>query len=111
MQSPVVQKVELPELTEIHQASSTPLDLPLPFLGGMKVNVAVRVGSTSITIAELQALKSKEVIKLDNLLGDPVDVLVEGHLVARGTLVAAGDNFGVQIAEILLPNKSAGKTV
>lgn len=107
MQSPVVQRIELPELTEIHQKSASAPSLPLPFLGSMKINVAVRVGSATITVAELQALRAKEVLKLDTLLGDLVDVLVEGHLVARGTLVAAGDSFGVQISEMLLPGKPA----
>lgn len=111
MQSPAVQKVELPEMTEVHQRQSISLDLPLPFLGNMKVKVAVRVGSTTITVAELQALKSKEVLKLDSLLGDPVEVLVEGHLVARGALVAAGDSFGVQISEMLLRPDQSTKAV
>ena len=104
MQKTVVQKIELPELTDTISSAGATLNLPLPFLGNMKVSLAVRVGTLSITIDKLQSIKENEVLTLDNALSEPVDVIVDGHIIARGKLVAAGDNFGVQLTELLLPN-------
>jgi flagellar motor switch protein FliN/FliY len=75
----------------------------LPFLGSVKVTVAVRVGCAEISVAELAAMKAGGVITLDRLVEEPLDVLVDGHVVARGVLVAVGEHFGVRITEAMTP--------
>jgi len=71
-----------------------------PFLGSVKVQVSVRVGGTEASVAQLVELKQGAVLALDRLVDEPLDVLVDGHVVARGMLVAVGEYFGVRITEI-----------
>lgn len=70
-----------------------------PFLGSVKVQVAVRVGGAEASVAELVELKQGAVFALDRLVDEPLDVLVDGHVIARGMLVAVGEHFGVRITE------------
>jgi flagellar motor switch protein FliN len=70
-----------------------------PFLGSVKVQVSVRVGGTEASVAELVEMKQGAVLALDRLVDEPLDVLVDGHVVARGMLVAVGEHFGVRITE------------
>jgi flagellar motor switch protein FliN/FliY len=67
----------------------------------VKVKIMVSVGQAELTVAELFALKDDSVIKLDAATTDPVEVLLDGKVIARGSLVAVGDRFGVSITEIL----------
>ena len=50
--------------------------------------------------AELLALREQDVVELARDAAQPVDILLDGHLIGRGALVAVGDNFGVRITEI-----------
>lgn len=75
------------------------LTAQLPFLGAVKVRVAVQIGQTETTLGELLELKQGAVLSLDQLLDQPIDVLVDGHVVARGSLVAVGDQFGVRLTQ------------
>jgi flagellar motor switch protein FliN/FliY len=71
----------------------------LPVLGKVKVRVSVQVGSAKTSIAELMALKQGAVMALDRLVDQPLDVLVDDQVVARGMLVAVDEHFGVCITE------------
>ena len=71
----------------------------LPLLGSVKLNVEVRVGSAEVSVAELLEMKQGAVLVLDRTVEAPLDILVDGHVVARGTLVAVGEHFGVRITE------------
>jgi flagellar motor switch protein FliN/FliY len=86
------------ELTE--QASGAPLfngKNSLPFLGKLKVQLSARLGQTEISVSDLAALQKGSTLKLDRLLNEPIELLAEGHVVAQGTLVAIGDQFGLRI--------------
>ena len=52
------------------------------------------------SVGELFELKDRSVVKLDRLTTDPVDILLDEKVIARGKLVVAGDNFGISITEI-----------
>ncbi|UGQ47976.1 FliM/FliN family flagellar motor switch protein [Massilia endophytica] len=71
----------------------------------VKARLTVVAGETGITIGELLGLKTEQVLKLESLMDAPVDILLEGQLVARGQLVAVDEHFGVRILE--LPGGSA----
>jgi flagellar motor switch protein FliN len=79
-----------------------------PFLGSVKIQVSVRVGGAEASVGELAELKQGAVLTLDRLVDEPLDVLVDGHVVARGMLVAVGEYFGVRITETALAGM-AGK--
>lgn len=67
----------------------------------VRVKVTVSVGQAELTVAELFALKDDSVVELQASTTDPVEILLDGKVIARGTLVAVGDRFGVGITEIL----------
>ena len=77
------------------------LETNLDLIRDVRVRLSVCVGRCELTVKELFELKENAVLALDNGTRDTVDVLLDGKVVARGTLVAAGDSFGVQITEVL----------
>lgn len=94
------QLIELPHLTERKDSESPLLAGPLSLLRGVKVRVAVSLGVASMTVGELTALKDGAVVKLDRGIDQPVDLVLEGQVVARGRIVAIDDNFGISITEV-----------
>ena len=69
------------------------LDVPL--------EVTVELGRTSKTIKEILDISPGTIVELDKMAGEPVDILVNGKLVAKGEVVVIDENFGVRITEIL----------
>lgn len=98
LQESVAQVVELPEL---HAATAGAQLIPHPpaLLQGVKVHLDVVVGHVDTTLGQLGALKESEVLQLDREADSPVDVVVNGNVIARGQLVVIGDHFGVRILE------------
>ena len=95
----ITNEIELEPLSATQLNGKPLLDSAWPFLGSVKVHVSVRVGGTETSVAELLDMKQGAVLALDRLVEEPLDVLVDGHVVARGMLVAVGENFGVRITE------------
>jgi flagellar motor switch protein FliN/FliY len=95
----IAQEIELEPLADDHSNGKAVLGAALPFLGSVKIRVSVRVGSTHISVAELLKMQQGGVLALDQLVDEPLDVLVDDLVVARGALVAVGDHFGVRITE------------
>jgi flagellar motor switch protein FliN len=71
----------------------------------VKAKLTVCIGMAELSVGELLAAKERQVLRLDRTIDQPVDVMVEGQVVARGTLVAVGDHFGVLISELPLSLK------
>jgi flagellar motor switch protein FliN/FliY len=100
--APVAQSLGLAEL-EGGRAEGGPITsasaLASP-LRNVRVRLTVCLGSAELTVGELLSARAQQVLKLDAALDQPVDVLLDGQLVARGTLVAIDDRFGVRISEL-----------
>ncbi len=64
------------------------------------VVLAVRLGELMLTVHDLLALKAGSVVKLDAKLNDLVELRLSDSVVARGEIVAVGDNFGIRIVDI-----------
>jgi flagellar motor switch protein FliN len=75
----------------------------LGLLMGVTLKVAVELGRTKMEIKEILQLGPGSVIELDKLAGEPVDVLVNDRVIARGEVVVIDDRFGVRITDVLLP--------
>jgi len=73
------------------------LDLPL--------DVSVELGRTRMSIQELLALAPGSVIELDKVAGEPLDILINDRLVARGEAVVVNDKFGIRITDIVSPQE------
>lgn len=74
-------------------------------LHAVRVRLQVRVGESAMTVGELLAARENEVLVLDRAVEQPVDLVLEGHVVARGQLVAVDGAFAVRITELPLPLK------
>ena len=72
----------------------------------IKTRLQVCVGHVELTVGELMSAKEHQVLVLDRLVDQPVDVLLEGKVVARGQLVAVDDQFAVRITDIPVPLKT-----
>lgn len=73
----------------------------LSALGDVKVKVSVVLGRTELTLANAESLDEKSLLTVDRNADDPVDVCVNGKVVAHGKLVVVGDTYGVQITEFV----------
>jgi flagellar motor switch protein FliN/FliY len=82
-------------------ASPSPANLDL--LLGVTLQVAVELGRTKMSIEEVLKLGPGSVVELEKLAGEPVDVLVNNQLIARGEVVVIEDRFGVRVTDVLPP--------
>lgn len=71
----------------------------------VSLRVSVELGRTTMTIRDILALGQGSVVELDKLAGEPVDILVNDTLIARGEVVVVDEKFGVRVTEIVSPSK------
>lgn len=79
----------------------------LRLLENIGVKLTVEVGRAELTIRDLLRLNEGSVIELDRMAGDPLDVLVNGTLIAKGEVVMVGERFGIRFGQIIDPEKRA----
>lgn len=94
------QHLELPELHTTSGHGKSILSGNLDVIQNVKVKLSVKMGDAVVSVSELMNMKEEHILKLDAALDSPVDILLEGNIVARGHLVAVDDNFGVRITEL-----------
>ena len=85
-------------------ASKGPSKSNLDLIMGIPVDVQVVLGGTTMPVANLMKLGRGEVITLDKQIGDPVDIVVNGRVIARGEVIVLEDDssrFGVSLTEII----------
>jgi flagellar motor switch protein FliN/FliY len=73
------------------------------------VQLTVELGRTKITIKNLLQLAHGSVVELDALAGEPMDVLVNGTLIAQGEVVVVNDKFGIRLTDIITPSERMRK--
>ena len=81
---------------------------PLAILKDVEMGVTAELGRRRMTVRDLLALTPGSVIELDRAAGSPVDVLVNGTLIARGEVVVIDEEFGIRIAEIVAAEPMGG---
>lgn len=67
------------------------------------------LGRTKIPIKHILQLAQGSVIELDGLAGEPMDVLVNGYLIAQGEVVVVNDKFGIRLTDIITPSERLRK--
>lgn len=77
----------------------------LRVLENIEVQMTVEVGRSEITIRDLLRLSEGSVLELERLAGDPLDILVNGTMIAKGEVVMVGERFGIRFGEIVEPEK------
>ena len=81
------------ESPKINSSFDTLLDVSMP--------VIIEIGRTNLTVQEILSLSIGSVVRLDRLVGDPVDVYVSDRKLAEGEIVVVGDHFGVRITRVV----------
>ena len=77
----------------------------LRVLENIDVQMTVEVGRSETTIRDLLRLSEGSVLELDRLAGDPLDILINGTMIAKGEVVMVGERFGIRFGEIIEPEK------
>jgi len=75
----------------------------IDFVLDIPVQLTVELGRTKITIKNLLRLAQGSVVELDGLAGEPMDVLINGCMVAQGEVVVVNEKFGIRLTDILTP--------
>lgn len=73
------------------------------------VKLTVELGRTRITIKQLLELAQGSVVELEGLAGEPMDILINGYLIAQGEVVVVDDKYGIRITEIITPSERVQK--
>ncbi len=81
----------------------------LEMIMDIPVKLNVELGRTRITIKQLLELTQGSVVELDGLAGDPMDILINGYLIAQGEVVVVDDKYGIRITEIITPSERVQK--
>jgi flagellar motor switch protein FliN/FliY len=95
--APVFQKLSPGGAPDVKNDIDLILDIP--------VQLTVELGRTKITIKNLLQLAQGSVVELDGLAGEPMDVLVNGYLIAQGEVVVVNDKFGIRLTDIVTPSE------
>lgn len=73
------------------------------------VTLAVEIGSTQVSIRNLLQFNQGSVVELDRLAGEPLDVLVNGTLIAHGEVVVVNDKFGIRLTDVVSAHERVRK--
>jgi flagellar motor switch protein FliN/FliY len=99
-----VKTVKLQEISpDVVSSKASSIDL----LMGVSLEVTIELGRTVMSVKDILSLGVGSVIELDRMSGDPVDILVNGKLIAKGEVVVIEDNLGVRITSIVSPSERA----
>ncbi|AJG22123.1 flagellar motor switch protein FliN [Cupriavidus basilensis] len=99
--SKVFQPLEKETPSGFHNDIEMILDIP--------VQLTVELGRTKVPIKTLLQLAQGSVVELDGLAGEPMDVLVNGYLIAQGEVVVVNDKFGIRLTDIITPSERIRK--
>jgi flagellar motor switch protein FliN/FliY len=93
------------EPMQYHQQEIQNLDMLLD----IPLQVTVELGRTKRSVKEILELSSGSIIELDKLAGEPVDILVNSKIVAKGEVVVIDENFGVRVTDIISQTERLNK--
>jgi flagellar motor switch protein FliN/FliY len=97
-----IKPVELDELND----EAIPLGDPkLDVILDIPVTLSMEVGSTDIAIRSLLQLSQGSVVELDRVAGEPLDVKVNGTLIAHGEVVVVNDKYGIRLTDVISPQE------
>jgi flagellar motor switch protein FliN/FliY len=84
-------------------------DVNLDMIVDVPVTLSMEVGRTSISIRNLLQLNQGSVVELDRVAGEPLDVFVNGTLVAHGEVVVINEKFGIRLTDVISPTERVKK--
>lgn len=102
-----------PEPAPMEELTNAPIGGPdspdLDVILDIPVRISMEVGNTQISIRNLLQLNQGSVIELDRLAGEPLDVLVNGTLIAHGEVVVVNEKFGIRMTDVISPSERIKK--
>lgn len=96
--APSLQSYQLEDLQGVPAAE--PLH-GMDLLGDVELDLRIELGRTQMKLEDVLKLRQGSVVALDKLAGDPVDIYVNGRLIARGEVLVMNDNFCVRVTELI----------
>ena len=89
--------------------TTTPQRTDLDMILDIPVQLEVQLGRTKIAIKNLLQLAQGSVVELDGMAGEPMEVLVNGCLIAQGEVVVVNDKFGIRLTDVISPSERIRK--
>ena len=100
---------DLQNLVEDSGSRHTNEDVNLEVILDIPVTISMEVGSTKINIRNLLQLNQGSVIELDRMAGEPLDIKVNGTLIAHGEVVVVNEKFGIRLTDVISPAERVKK--
>lgn len=94
------------QLEELRGAPASTETATLDLIRDVELDLKIELGRTSMYLEDVLKLRRGSVVALDKLAGDPVDIYVNGRLIARGEVLVMNDNFCVRVAELISGSKA-----
>lgn len=110
--APAAPRMAMEEFGAAPKPGNGPVSLEGPNLDvilDIPVSISMEVGSTEISIRNLLQLNQGSVVELDRLAGEPLDVLVNGTLIAHGEVVVVNEKFGIRLTDVISPSERIKK--
>ena len=102
--NPSVSVAGFDQLEDTSQGQTHSIDMLMEVI----LDVSIELGRTTMSIKDILALGVGSVIEVDKMVGDPVDILVNNKLIARGEVVVVDENFGVRISSVASAEERLG---
>lgn len=93
------------DFDELLDESVPVTDPKLDVILDIPVTLSMEVGNTDISIRNLLQLSQGSVVELDRVAGEPLDVLVNGTLIAHGEVVVVNDRYGIRLTDVISPQE------
>ncbi len=84
-------------------------EIQMDIILDIPVTLSMEIGRTQVSIRNLLQLNEGSVVELDRLAGEPMDVLVNGTLIAHGEVVVVNDKFGIRLTDVISPTERVKK--
>lgn len=102
-------RAQFQELRSDPHAPGQSSDMNMDVILDIPVTISMEIGRTMINIRHLLQLNQGSVVELDRLAGEPMDVLVNGTLIAHGEVVVVNDKFGIRLTDVISPSERIKK--
>jgi len=99
--APVMEKIKPKEFEQFSASAANGAGRSIDMLLDVSLPISIELGRTAMPIQEILNLNPGSVIELDKLAGEPVDLLVNEKLIARGEVVVVDENFGIRITSMI----------
>ena len=99
------QEVQQPDFEDLKEETSEAVSREIDFLLDIPVQITVQLGTARMLIKDLLQLGQGSVVELEKLAGEPMEILANTRLIARGEVVVVNEKFGVRLTDIISPSE------